>query len=135
MHDFRMKLEAVDALLRVPHRGYFAIIGFAENLESRRHADDVIAVAHPDLVPPGHAVKEPTVSAHPQRRAAKLLGLAAIHGTPEVLGDDLVPVANPEHRLAEREQTGVRFRPTRVENAGGPARQDHALMGSELGRV
>ena len=129
-----MELKAVNTLLRIPHRGDIAIVGFAENFEFRREAGHVVSVAHPDLMLPSHAVEEPAVGAHPQGRAAEFLGFAAIHSAPEVLGDDLVPVANPEHRHAEREQAGIRLGSTGVEDTGRPAGQNDAPMRLKLGK-
>ena len=141
--DLRMELHAPDAALRVPHRRYRTVLGLAEALEPRRHFRDRVAVAHPDPFLPGQAGKHPGRRVHPQRRRPELHPVSRFDAPSEVVAEQLVAVAEPEHRQAaschlrieRRAVLGVHARrpPGKDDAAGVPQAVRRRVGGKDLG--
>jgi hypothetical protein len=62
-----------------------------------------------------------------QQRAPVLALRGGLHDAPQQVRHQLMPVADAQHRRAQREQFGVNARGVRLVDARGTARQDNAL--------
>ncbi len=58
MDYFGMKLDPVNFLLLVDHRGEFAVFSRSQDLKTRRDGRDAVAMAHPDVDGRGNAGQE-----------------------------------------------------------------------------
>jgi hypothetical protein len=122
-----VELDAVQAALRVLHRGDGRLGGGGERREARGRLEDGVAVAHPAALLRRHAVEKVAVLGDHQLRAAELADLGALHAPSQREHHRLHAVADAEHRDTELEQLLPQCRrPVRI-HGGGAAGEDQAL--------
>jgi hypothetical protein len=122
----RVELEAEDRPPGVTDRGEGGVLAAGQHLEVPRQAHHAVAVTHPApaLGAALHLREEPMPGLDLQERAAVLVAAGRLHHTPEAVGQDLEPVADPEDGKPELEDRGVQVRGPRIENARGTAGED-----------
>ena len=98
--------------------------GASEDLEPVRGLRHLIAVAHPDVLQRGLAVKEDTFGEDRGVRRAVLAQAGVGDLAAELLRHHLEAVANAERRHAEFEHAGVELRCIRLVDRRRPARED-----------
>ena len=110
VRDFGVELDCIEAARRIRHRGDRARVAAADQAESRRQFGDLVAVAHPDVEQPVtlgiasvfEVAQQPRMSARPHFGVTELADAALFHRAAELRGHRLHPVADAEHRHAER---------------------------------
>src|SRR5581483_1922040 len=134
--DFGMKLDADQAAGVVPHSGDAAIARAAENLKAGRQLGNVIAMTHPNPLAAVQAGEYGFAGFYDDFRFAEFAGSSAGRIAPlprldfaaEMLGQEVLSVADAENRQVELEQTGIRLRAARVKDARRTSGNDHAAV-------
>ena len=100
MGHLRMELHAVDAPVAVLQGGNGDLGGRGGGHETFGHRLDRVEMAHPDVEGRRHLVEQrrPTPGRGVQRRPSVFAPAGVGHGAAELLGDQLGPVADAEHR-------------------------------------
>ncbi len=113
VRDLGMKLHAPDAPRVVGDGGERCAVGRGDGAEAGRHADDAVAVAHPYLLARARrpdAVKQRAVGDHVDIGAAELAMLGGDDLAAQRGADELLAVADAEHRNAQLEDARRRAR-------------------------
>jgi len=130
--DLGMKLQPEQPPLGVLHRGDLAVVRFPHDREAGRGIADRIAVAHPDC--------EVTIRKSSKEWAGLMmeLGMAVLFRDPtghppvEILGHELMAVADAQHGDAQGIDAGVDGGRGGLGDAGRAARDDDAARGGQL---
>ena len=128
---FGMELHGVESAFIVGHRGHRAVVGGGKDREPGRGCQHCIAVAHPNDQPTvvgGDATEERAGSVQLNDCLAVLTSVDGHHAASEPVGHDLHPIANPEDRHPQLEQSGGGHRRLLFIHAGRAAREDDALV-------
>ena len=132
VRDFRVELDAENLAFRLvavkSDGGDFAVLGARYDLVFLGELRHLVAVAHPH----GGGLREVLQNralfvAHDEVGDAVFLHLARFHVTAQLLGDELVTVADAELRHREVQDFGVVFRGVGRVHAGGAAAVDDSL--------
>ena len=137
MGDFGVELDAENlafGLVAIEgDGGDFAILGAGHNLVALGELGDLVAVAHPH----GGGFRESfqkraVFVAHDKVGDAVFLHLARFHVTAQLLGDELVTVADAELRHRQVQNFGIVFRGVGGVHARRAATVDDSLHAFEL---
>ena len=113
--------------------GDFAILGAGHNLVALGELRDLVAVAHPHGAGLREALQKWALFvAHDKVGDAVFLHLARFHVTAQLLGDELVTVADAELRHREVQNFGIVFRGVGRIHAAGAATVDDSLHAFEF---
>ena len=93
VHHLRVKLDAIDALA-IGERRDRRVAAAGKQVKARRHLADMVAVAHPHRQLAVQAPKQPGGLLDGQQSRPVLARAAGIDLAPEVMGDELHPVAD-----------------------------------------
>jgi hypothetical protein len=107
-----MELHREEPALAVLHRGHRDPVGRRGDAEAVGRARDGVAVTHPDRVGGGKILEQRARLGHVQLGPAVLTVPRGRDLAAQVLGHELVAVADAEHRHAELEQPGIDLRRT-----------------------
>ena len=94
MDDLRVELQAVNSSSGMTHRRNPAFPCGGEDLEVFRQAHYMVAMAHPDPMLASHAVEQAGGGMNPEGGASKFVRLSALDPAAEILGEQLMPVAD-----------------------------------------
>jgi len=107
-----MELDRVEAALGRGDGGVFGVVGRGDGAKAFRELGEAVAVAHPDAEffagREGGEDADGVVHAHAGRAVFALL--ARLDFAAELVGHELLAVADAEHRDAEGEYAGVALR-------------------------
>ncbi len=143
MRDFGVELGAVELPLLVGDHREWRTVADRDDLEARREGGDLVAVAHPHLVPLAdrpQPVEQRAFLGDGDEGAAELaLPFALVAGldpAAQLVAHHLLAVADAEDRKPGFEQLLRRARAALFRHAGGRARQDdafglHPLIGGQ----
>ena len=95
--------------------------------KSRGHGRDLVAVAAPDVDLFADPIEELRAIRDVQHARAVFAPGAELHLAAQMVRHQLHPVANSQHRKAERKNLRIEVRRAFVVNAGRPARKHDAL--------
>ncbi len=107
VRHLRMKLHAAETPLRVLHGGDGRLRRGGGDRESGRSLDDRVAVAHPHVLALRKPGEEPGSADDVERSLAVLGDVVARDAATQLMGDELVSVADSEHRDSRRQDPGV----------------------------
>ena len=105
-------------------------VRYRDDLEARREFGDLVAVAHPYLMPLAHrpqAVEQQAFLGHRQEGAAELARIPRLDRATELVAHHLLAVTDAEDRHAGIEHYLRRTRRSFLGHPGGRSRQDDAL--------
>jgi hypothetical protein len=122
-----MELHAVEMSLQVAHRRDGGVLGLRQHDKAWRGRLHHVAVAHPAGQVEVQLLKQRFGMHDGQQRAPVLALRGGLYCAPQQMRHQLMPVADAQHRHAQREQFGVDARGVRLVDARGTARQDNAL--------
>ena len=98
MGDLRVELDGMKAPAVVGHRGTGGVRAGRRPLEAPRQFDDLVPVAHPDLLHGRLSGEQSRGAEDPQLRRAELALRRPDHPPAELLSHELHAVTDPEHR-------------------------------------
>ena len=127
VRHFRMKLEAVKFSVGIFDRGESGILGMRGGAESSRQRRHLVAVAAPDIDLLADAVEEFRAIRYLEHARPVFAAFAEFHLPAEVVRHQLHPVANSQHRKAERKYFRIELRRPLVVNAGWPSGKHDSL--------
>ena len=119
MDDLGMELDAV-AAEAVAHGRDRGVARVGQRTEPFRRLQDGVAMAHPHRQLPGQVAEESFRVVDLERGRAVLLTAPPLDSTTELLGEQLHPVADAEHRHPGPQRGRVAERGSRVVDAGWP---------------
>ncbi len=136
MHDLGVELQPEEFPLRVGDGRVQAGRGRADGLEALRRLGYRVAVREPDRLLLGDLLPKRRRAGGGDRFPAVLAAITAVYGTAEQTGHQLFAVADPEHRNAELQQSGIDRRGVVVVHGRRSAGQDDSrrLQRVQLGR-
>ena len=110
MHDFRVELHTVKPAFTVSDGGHRAGLGLPVQFEACRHRGHRVAMAHPDLLPTRDAPEQRRIAHSFEPGQAVFAVVARPYFPAQMERQQLLPVADPQHRRAEREDLRVNLR-------------------------
>ena len=121
-----VELDAVGPPVRGGDGGHGVLLRLRHHPPARGRGGHGVLVAHPDLDLPLEAPEEGALVAGEEGLA--VLGPARpLHPSPELLGEELHAVADPEEGQARGEEPGVGSGGVGVKDASRPPREDEGL--------
>jgi hypothetical protein len=141
VRHFGMELRAVELTLLVGDHCERRAVADSDDVEARREGSDLVAVAHPHLVPFADGpkpVKQRTFLGDGNEGATELAFpfalVARLDPSAQLVAHHLLPVTDAEDGKAGFEQLLRRPRAAFLRHAGGRARQDDARRASSAHR-
>ena len=134
VHHLGMELHAVELALRRRDGRHRARLRPPRHGKSRRERVHRIPMAHPDLLPSGHALEQRIATfIQLEHGQTVFAALARPHRAAQQVGHQLLPVADAEHGNSGSEDGRIYRRRARLQHARRAARNDDALGEFQLG--
>ncbi len=129
MHDFRMKLHAVEFSRLIGDGGKGRPIRCGNDREAFRNGNHVVAMAHPDLIAPPrlpNAIKQSAMINNVNIGAAEFTMIGRLHLAAKLIDHGLLPVADAKDRYAHIENLIGRARRRLADDGGRPSGKDNS---------
>ena len=124
---FRVELDTVQIPTWMPNRRKGARRRGGHGLKAIGQLNNLIAMAHPHAGVRRNAMKHPPPAFHRQLGAAVFTFVGRDHTPPQQTAHQLKPVADPKHRYAHVQNSGVAGRRVLAVHTGWPSGQNDAL--------